>query len=326
MRFNRCFLVLQIVCLLLTSTPIHPVFGEGQSTKQVLDSGQTDHIPSESTTPLESKKQTTSVPDFNTMLMLATFRLEGPSSIPGKNTLGTAFLVGRPHPTLQNRFRYTLVTAAHVLNEISGEVAIIYFRRQLEHGKWQVIPTPVRIRIGGKHLWVQHAEADVAAMYIGVPEKSDVTFIPTDVLADDALLTKYDIHPGDTLDCLGYPLGVESPAGRFPILRSGKIASYPLLPTKETKSFLLDFRVFQGNSGGPVYINFMGERLLGNAIQLGTGFHFLLGLVSQEVKFTEIRQQLYSSHKEETPLGLAKIIHASFIRETVTLLPSPETE
>ena len=72
------------------------------------------------------------------------------------------------------------------------------------------------------------------------------------MLANDDLLAKYNIHPGDVLDCLGYPFGFESPVGSFPILRSGKIASYPLLPTKGTQSFLLDFRVFPGNSGSPV--------------------------------------------------------------------------
>lgn len=254
--------------------------------------------------------------DFDTMLMLATFRIEG------ANSMGTAFLIGRPHPTEQSKFRYTLVTAAHVLKSIKGDFATLYFRQKIEDDKWAVLPSTIRIREGNKQRWVEHGEADIAAMYIGVPEDALVTFIPMDVLADDKLLAEYEIHPGDVLNCLGYPLGVESPAGRFPILRSGRIASYPLLPTKGTISFLLDFRVFPGNSGGPVYISFTGDRLYQNAIR-GTSFQFVLGLVSEETTMTETRQQLYSVIQEQTPLGLAKVIHASFIKETIALLPHP---
>jgi S1-C subfamily serine protease len=71
-------------------------------------------------------------------------------------------------------------------------------------------------------------------------------------LIDDQKLSEFEIHPGDELNVLGYPLGFGN-VGDFPVLRSGKIASYPLVPTSENPFFLPDFRVFQGNSGGPVY-------------------------------------------------------------------------
>lgn len=263
-----------------------------------------------------SEEQKPTPLDFDTMLMWATFRIGGP------NSTGTAFLMGRPYHAEKDKFRYTLVTATHVLEGIKGEFANLYFRRHLEHGKWEILPMQLRIREGGNNLWVSHPKADVTAMYIGVPENALVTFIPMAMLADDDLLSKYNIHPGDLLNCLGYPLGVESNPGGFPILRSGKIASYPLLPTTNTISFLLDFRVFPGNSGGPVYISFTGDRIYDNAIH-GTSFNFVMGLVSEEIRLTETRQQLYSYLKEETPLGLAKIIHASLIRETIALLPPP---
>jgi hypothetical protein len=44
-------------------------------------------------------------------------------------------------------------------------------------------------------------------------------------------------------------LFAEGPFG-FPILRAGRIASYPILPTADTKTILLDFPVLPGNSGG----------------------------------------------------------------------------
>ena len=38
------------------------------------------------------------------------------------------------------------------------------------------------------------------------------------------------------------------------IRASGRIASYPITPTSKTRTFLLDFEVFEGNSGGPVFL------------------------------------------------------------------------
>jgi hypothetical protein len=39
---------------------------------------------------------------------------------------------------------------------------------------------------------------------------------------------------------------------------------------KETKTFILDFPVFPGNSGGPVYILYSGARISGDAIVMKT--------------------------------------------------------
>ncbi len=274
-------------------------------------------------TPAQSETQKSLPADFDTLLMMATLRIAGSSADGQGQSSGTVFIVGNPHPTEENKYRYTLVTAAHVLQKIKGDAAVLYFRRQLENGNWGAVPTPIKIREGGKPLWAQHGEADVAAMYIAVPELGRPVFIPISMLANDDLLAKYNVHPGDMLDILGYPFGFESPVGSFPILRSGKIASYPLLPTKTTLSFLLDFRVFPGNSGGPVYINFTGERFHDNAIAMGMSFRFIMGLVSEEIKATEQRKFQYSTHIQDTPLGLAKVIHASLIRETIALLPPP---
>ena len=69
------------------------------------------------------------------------------------------------------------------------------------------------------------------------------------LLADDEMLSLFEANPGEELTALGYPLGAESNSAGFAILRSGKIASYPLLPTEATQKFLFDFAIFPGNSG-----------------------------------------------------------------------------
>src|SRR5882762_2914014 len=185
--------------------------------------------------------------ELNTILMRSTFKLIGNGST------GTAFVVARPSTKNQGRGYWVLVTAAHVLEQSNGnEAALLLRTKETESyakGLW-----PIQIRNDGKPLWTKHPKVDVAVMYISLPMKADVAGLPSTFLATDKMLSDTNIHPGDNLFCLGYPNGVEANDGGFPILRSGRIASYPILPTAVIKSFLFDFNVFDGNSGGPVYL------------------------------------------------------------------------
>jgi hypothetical protein len=180
----------------------------------------------------------------------------------------------------------------------------------------------LKIRINGQPLWKESPNSDVAVMYIVIPADVPLTVITPLMFADDEMLTTYGITPGEELRCLGYPLGIASNVALFPILRSGRIASYPLLPTGTTKTFLLDFRVFKGNSGGPVYF-VERNRVNPKAFGVYTSFHFLIGLVSQETLYNEMSTGQYSQEVRQTQLGLAVIVHASIIKQTIEMLPTP---
>lgn len=257
--------------------------------------------------------------DMNTALMKATFKLEGRTT-QGQPTVATAFIMGRPYPhppaDQPQKARYVLITAAHVLNEMQGDQAILHLRRKVNTDNWVRFPFPIPIRANGQPLWKKHPNADVAVMYVGLPRDVLIEQFSTDMLADDEMMEKYEIHPGDELKCLGYPFGLESDNAGFPVLRSGKIASYPLLPTASTKTFLLDFRVFQGNSGGPVYFE-ERNRTYGGSTRIGNHVQFLVGLISGEKELNLPYSQLQ--------LGLAEVVHASLIKEAINSLPSPET-
>jgi S1-C subfamily serine protease len=136
---------------------------------------------------------------------------------------------------------------------MQGDTATLHLRRKVDADTWIRVLHPVPIRSNGQPLWKKHPAADIAVMYVSLPKDDSRPLLSTDVLADDKMLADFEIHPGDDLACLGYPFGQEANEAGFPVLRSGKIASYPLLPTSKTKTFLFDFRVFRGNSGGPVY-------------------------------------------------------------------------
>lgn len=153
-------------------------------------------------------------------------------------------------------------------------------------------------------------------MYVDVPDGVlPGDGISTERLADDAALVSYGIHPGDEVTCDGFPFSAEGPYG-FPILRTGRIASYPIFPSAETKTFLLDFPVFPGNSGGPAYIVY-GVRTNGiGAIVSYSGNKLkIVGLVSAE--------RIVANR---IPLGLADIVHATLISETIAQLPPPEQQ
>jgi len=241
----------------------------------------------------------------------STFKIQqqvGPSQI----VCGTGFVMGRPMEKQAGRGRYVLVTAKHVFEDMKSDFAELILHRRTQEGKWTRLTVPLKIREGSKPLWVQHPTADVAVLYLTLPDAviRQGLLLPTSMLADDKTLQDLEIHPGDELNCLGFPSCLEANQFGFPILRSGKIASYPLLPTKETQTFLFDFEVFGGNSGGPVYL-VHSNRVYQGGTHIGV-VQTVVGLVSQQAAVDGQR------------LVIAKIVHASLIRETLDLLPPPD--
>ena len=265
--------------------------------------------------------------ELDNMLMQSTFKIQS-IDLPGQApSLGVVFIMGRPlsRPTADrpNEARYVLITASHVLDGIPGSAAILHLRRKNGQGDWERLPLQLQIRNGAHPLWLKHPSQDIAVMYVALPRDVSIPLASTDLLADDTMLERYEIHPGDTLHCLGFPFGQESNAAGFPVLRSGMIASYPLTPTAKTSTFLFDFPVFQGNSGGPVYMVDENRAFQGN-INLGSTTQLILGLVTQETTHVEQLIGQYNAEVHRYPLGLATVVHASFIKEAINMLPSPD--
>jgi hypothetical protein len=238
--------------------------------------------------------------------------------ITGDGSTGTAFVLGKPMKSVKNRGYYVLITAAHVLNGMKGDTAILVLRK-LSGDSFIKVPYPIQIRRGTTPLWVQHSTMDVAVMYVNLPEEIDIELIPTSLLATDEILKQFEIHPGDRLSCLGFPLTAEANDAGFPILRSGQIASFPLIPVKSVKTFLFDFNVFEGNSGGPVYF-VDSNRQYADSTHIGK-IQFLMGLVSEQKFVEEQVQSLRQTRKDRYQLGLGVVIPAAFIMETIDKLP-----
>jgi hypothetical protein len=247
--------------------------------------------------------------ELNTILMNSTFELRGPNA-QGNTTVGTVFIMGKPMKADATKAYYVLITAAHVLDEVAGENAQLLLRVKKDDGTYETGPYSIPIRAKGVNLYVKHPDADVAAMYLRLPDKVVMNLLPISLLATDDTLTEFEIHPGDELLCLGFPLSVDF--NGFPVIRTGTLASYPLTPSKLMKTYYYNFHVFPGNSGGPVYFSF-SNRIYNGGTHIGIQ-QGVIGLVIQQVNSN-------LPGYTDAQLDIAKIIPSSFIIETINLLP-----
>ncbi|PIC01163.1 serine protease [Caulobacter sp. X] len=241
--------------------------------------------------------------DLSVDLIKATVQLEQPLG-DGSRTVGTGFLVSDPTP--DGKPRTILVTAAHVFEKMPSVSARIGYRIQGAEGVWRYDPESLTIRDGDHPLWTKHPTRDVAVMVVEAPPEFAKAAIPLNYLAQDDTFNKFNLGPGDEMMALGFPRGLSANPAGFPILRSGRVASYPLAPATNFPTFLMDFSVFPGNSGGPVFMAEGARRRPGASESQEV--QFVAGLLTQQVELSGER------------LEIGIVTHAKFIRETLALL------
>lgn len=245
--------------------------------------------------------------DLTVGLIDATVQLDQPTSAETR-TVGTGFLISAPRP--DGTPRVVMVTAGHVLEKMPDAEMRIGWRIVLPDGSWKFDPQPLEIRDeAGAPRWTQLPDRDVAVMEIEAPETFARAAIPLAWLADAQTFESLDVGPGDELLSLGFPRGLSANRAGFPILRVGRVASYPLTPVAAFPTFLLDFTVFPGNSGGPIFWTPTARRRPGT----GEPDHpFIAGMLSQEVLVGTER------------LGLGVVIQAQYIKDAIALLDAPK--
>lgn len=241
--------------------------------------------------------------DLNTQLMRATVK------IGHEKSTAAGFVLTAPAGD-----KFILVTAAHVLEQTPADETTVHFRRWQSTGVYTREVLKLFIRKEGKPLWTRHPSEDVCAMWMVPPAGIDLSTVPVSLLASDASLVQHQVHPGDMPCCLGFPHRNESNDAGFPLLRAGALASFPLIPTATTRTFLLSANTFEGDSGGPVYLD-----RAGSAGQPAA--RLILGLISAQRFLDEEAKMVYGVTKIRHRLGLAIVVHASFIKETIDRLP-----
>ena len=244
------------------------------------------------------------VMDLSVELIHATVQLEQPLG-DGTRTVGTGFLITSSGP--DGAPRTILVTANHVLAKMPGAEARVGYRIANPDGSWSYSPQTLRIRdAGGGKLWTAHPSRDVAAISITAPEPFAKAAIPLSWLAEDDTFAANRVGAGDEMMALGFPRGLSANQAGFPILRAGRVASYPLAPSSVFPTFLLDFSVFPGNSGGPVFMA-EGARRRPGATE-AQEVQFVAGILTQQVELSGER------------LEIGIVTHARFVRETVAMI------
>jgi len=236
---------------------------------------------------------------------------------------GTVFILMHPFSRGKDTNDYAvLFTAAHVVDSMKEDSATIKARFQNNDG-YQKKDYRLSIRDKGKPRWVKHPEVDIAAMVVDLPEiiLKELVLIPTDLIADDQNLKDCNIEPGEKVFILGYPLGFEANDYGFPILRTGYIASYPLFPAKKERRILIDFKIFKGNSGGPVFCikenPWKEDKLIKGTITA----QLLLGIVIEDRGISEKIEYLDGAmEKRRYPLDIAAIVPATFMKELLDSL------
>lgn len=244
------------------------------------------------------------IDDLNMTMLGATFKLEQVLKT-GPVIVGTGWLVKVSGDADDGKF--ALVTAYHVFDQMKENMVKVHWRRVDENGKWHREPSDIQIRDeNGHQLWLTHPERDIAALWVNAPDQCRENAIPFKALADEKALKSYEVTIGDELLALGYPRGLSANDIGFAILRSGRVASYPIWPVKDFPTFLMDFSVFTGNSGGPVY---MSERLRKRTSQSKPDeAHFVAGILTQQVNL----------NNEQLDIGV--VVHSAFVRDLLTEL------
>ena len=89
-------------------------------------------------------------------------------------------------------------------------------------------------------------------------------------------------------------------------------------PTGKTKTFIADFNTFEGDSGSPIYVAEEGNSAGGAEAKRR---QLIIGLVHGQHFLDEKFKNIYQSGETKHRLGLAIVVHATAIRETIEQLP-----
>lgn len=248
----------------------------------------------------------------------------------GFYTTGTCFILTHHY---QGNDIPILVTATHVLRKMRGDQIFINMRKKNTDETYTEIPTTITIREPNKNLWTEHKDVDACILPVSLPTALLPNVrIMSSILADDGHWENFEIFPGSKVLVFGYPDG-QTGLYNFPILRSGIILTYPILPAKTIKQFQIESKITQGNSGGPIFFT-------NDIIQIDTNSvakkpaNSILGLISMErsmketVSSTTQQESKYSkkttneTEEKSYPMDIGIGIHAVFIRELIeTLYP-----
>jgi hypothetical protein len=178
-------------------------------------------------------------------------------------------------------------------------------------GIYSGLPIKYAIRNTFHNLYETSLEADVAVAFIPYPPEVEFAPFPVSFFVTDDRLKELEVPPGDDFFVLGFPLFTELKT--FPVLRRAILSSYPVTPMKTAMRYYLNFKVFPGDSGGPIYFDYANrdDPSRGQTVGRESG---ILGLE------TGLLSSSASGIAER--LDIAEVVPAIYITEAITRLGS----
>lgn len=213
----------------------------------------------------------------------------------------TCFIVRDPRTVLDGDEGAVVFTSTHVLDSVGDGPVIISLRLRNDQAEEEGVVllgfVPPKAR-GKETFYVRHPRQDLAAFSLHIPPEFAWLVSTHSSLTRGTVLGKGSLlHAGEEVSFLGFPEVLPGTGGAFPILRSGRVASYPVGTSQARGRFLINADVYPGDSGAPVF--------LAN----GRGKPRLAGVITQRIGNTS------SSFSH-----LAVAVDADVIRETLELL------
>lgn len=236
-------------------------------------------------------------------LLQATFR------IADREHSGTCFLIATKEADALKPRRVILATAAHVMEQMAGNECELVLRSASEDQVFSRQPLTIMIRNEGKQLWTRHPDIDIATILVDLPENVAVRPLLLEQLADEARVIDKTVRVGRETWVPCYPAKLESNEAGWPVLRKGSIASHPLTPVKSTKTMLIDYTAFGGDSGSPVAMIVNDQP-------------FIVGVVLGMHRQTDRSSLPFEERTMHTPMGLSIVGQAAFLLETIDLMLS----
>ena len=230
-------------------------------------------------------------------LVLATYKLANDASTATGTVYRRKIAEGRTH--------CYVVTAAHVFEAMKGDACALVSRTRHDDGLYMRHEIQVPVRNDGKLLWKKHSKQDIAVLLL--PDDLSIEALPFECLATEEALKQ--IHVGDDVYSAVYPERSEANPAGLPILRSGMIASHPLLPVKPHPMYLVDTTAWPGDSGGPV---------IHKALRAPTGGPLVIGIIRGMRNITDtVKESRFVEKKTHYPLGISEVLHAVLARDLI---------
>jgi len=134
----------------------------------------------------------------------------------------------------------------------------------------------------GEKKWIEHSSGNqVDVIALPISQHSDIKTYPLDLsLANTDLI----ISPSEDVSIIGFPYGIAS-SGKFPIWKTGNIASEIDLNYENKPVFLIDASTREGMSGAPVIARRKGIRQTSAGWAMGGGDYIrFLGIYSGRIR------------------------------------------